>query len=556
MRYSVVIPYRDRPLLLNRALNSIPDREDIQIIVINNNDFPFDKECDFSREKSSVLLLQHPGGGPGGAINAAWGSIQGRLTLFLDADDCFAPGAFDVFDEYSDGMHDMVFFKSDSIDLSTGKKAGRHRAYNAVIDRYFKTYEERELRYRFGPRWAKLYRTTFLKENGIEMGEGAGGDALFSAVAGYYAGLIAVSDRVVYVISANGMVPSFTERFSADDRFNKYCMYIRKHVFLKEHGVYIADPVHIFVLKALLRYGFREANRYLVLAKDSKVSFLHICITRFKHFCGIDTLHNILRPLRHKSDKLYFEVHVTDHCNLNCASCSHFSSIAEEHFCNLDVFKRDMKRMRELFAPEEVRRITLLGGEPLLHPQLPDFIRITAELFPKSILQLITNGILLQKQTDEFWEVARNSRIRICVSRYPISLDYRQLETLLGDKRVQFKIAKASPYFRKDTVNEGSVFSAFNSWLKCQIAVRCSNLCDGKFYICSKIPYVKYFNKAFDKKVPVTERDYVDIFRPDARLEILRALKHPAPFCKHCRVDGKGSRISWSRSRKSITEWQ
>ena len=51
IKYTVIIPYRDRPLLLNKALRSIPEREDIQIIVINNNEEDFDAECDFLRER-------------------------------------------------------------------------------------------------------------------------------------------------------------------------------------------------------------------------------------------------------------------------------------------------------------------------------------------------------------------------------------------------------------------------------------------------------------------------------------------------------------------------
>ena len=36
-RYSIIIPHKNIPELLIRCLNSIPDREDIQIIVIDDN---------------------------------------------------------------------------------------------------------------------------------------------------------------------------------------------------------------------------------------------------------------------------------------------------------------------------------------------------------------------------------------------------------------------------------------------------------------------------------------------------------------------------------------
>ena len=91
----------------------------------------------------------------------------------------------------------------------------------------------------------------------------------------------------------------------------------------------------------------------------------------------------------------YLEHHLVDHCNCNCAGCSHFSPLADPWFENLEDFKRDFKKLSEM---TEVQLIRLMGGEPLLHPQVGDFLKITRELFPKSQIQLVTNGLLLKKR--------------------------------------------------------------------------------------------------------------------------------------------------------------
>jgi hypothetical protein len=90
-----------------------------------------------------------------------------------------------------------------------------------------------------------------------------------------------------------------------------------------------------------------------------------------------------------------FDVHLTDHCNLNCAGCNHFSPLCREgRFADLGVFARDMGRMSALFA-DRSPIVHLLGGEPMLHPDVEKFLPIARAAFPKSVIQIVTNGLLL-----------------------------------------------------------------------------------------------------------------------------------------------------------------
>ena len=42
------------------------------------------------------------------------------------------------------------------------------------------------------------------------------------------------------------------------------------------------------------------------------------------------------------------DIHLVDHCNLKCKSCTHFSSIADEFFLDIDEFEKDMRRLSKL----------------------------------------------------------------------------------------------------------------------------------------------------------------------------------------------------------------
>lgn len=87
-------------------------------------------------------------------------------------------------------------------------------------------------------------------------------------------------------------------------------------------------------------------------------------------------------------------IHITDHCNLSCELCCHSAQFVEgEVFTDFSVFQRDMQRMRELVP--NICQLTLLGGEPLLHPMLSEFMSCARKNYPFARVVLVTNGILL-----------------------------------------------------------------------------------------------------------------------------------------------------------------
>jgi len=46
------------------------------------------------------------------------------------------------------------------------------------------------------------------------------------------------------------------------------------------------------------------------------------------------------------------------------------------------------------------KNLTLIGGEPLIHPRIYDIIRTARQYFPKTRIEIATNGLLLGKKPD------------------------------------------------------------------------------------------------------------------------------------------------------------
>lgn len=125
----------------------------------------------------------------------------------------------------------------------------------------------------------------------------------------------------------------------------------------------------------------------------------------------------ILETLKIKPALSYLEVHLVDHCNLNCKGCDHFCPIADKWFADSNSYARDLQQIRKLFS--RIYQICLLGGEPLLHPKIADFLFITRSCFPKADIRIMTNGILLDSMPDSFWDACRETHTWIIFDVYP-----------------------------------------------------------------------------------------------------------------------------------------
>ena len=128
--YSVIVPYRDKYELFIKAVDSIPDRVDIQIIIVDNAQKKIEKSKIPVKDIANICyVVSSPTRGAGGARNEGLKHVEGKYLLFLDADDYFASDAFCAFDRYLDESYDIVFFKSTSVKLGTGEESNRHKTY-------------------------------------------------------------------------------------------------------------------------------------------------------------------------------------------------------------------------------------------------------------------------------------------------------------------------------------------------------------------------------------------------------------------------------------------
>lgn len=257
--------------------------------------------------------------------------------------------------------------------------------------------------------------------------------------------------------------------------------------------------------------------------------------------------------------KLKLELDIVEHCNLNCKGCDHFSPIAKENYLDINTFIRDIKRISDLTnLGENIEELTMLGGEPLLHPNLLNFNNNARRLLPFAPISIITNAICLPNMNETFWLNCHDNNIHIKITKYPIKINYAKIEQMAKKYNVKLSffnnknILKTSYKIPLDL--KGQQDPRLN-FLNCHHANNCIFLRNGKIYTCTIAPNIHHFNEYFDTNIPLTNRDSIDIYKVKSLEEILQFVSKPIPFCKFCNVKNRSYGHKWNISSKDINEW-
>lgn len=252
------------------------------------------------------------------------------------------------------------------------------------------------------------------------------------------------------------------------------------------------------------------------------------------------------------------EFHVVEHCNLNCKSCIHFSPLAEKSCISIWAFRNDVKKMAEITSGN-VKEIHILGGEPLLHPEINRILKITRNYFKVSEIKLISNGILVLSRKENFWQIMKSNNIHLSITKYPLDINYQKISYLTKKYGIKYSFYAPSKensqwHFPLDlTGSQNEQYSYDN----CRKGNNCTNIniIKGKLYMCPICSNIKYFNKYFKKDCKVEYSDYLKLNEIKNADEIKEFLSKPTPFCKYCNIDARSFDNKWDISKKEIEEW-
>lgn len=256
--------------------------------------------------------------------------------------------------------------------------------------------------------------------------------------------------------------------------------------------------------------------------------------------------------LGRKPRLFHFEIHVTDHCNLNCKGCGHFSNLAKPSFIEADAFEADVSAMSSIFDLEQVY---VMGGEALLHPDIANLIRIARSHLPATRLCLMTNGILVTRMDEEFWMALAETKTELLCASYPITLPTTEIDALAEKYGVALTWTEARTEFFRIPIDLEGGQDKVDSYRRCDGVGNCPIVRNGRLYPCAYAAYADVLAAKFDlKNLEVTDEDYLDITNPPSGSAAMRFMRRPIPWCEHCDFD-KFDVYEWGRSERRLDEW-
>lgn len=284
-------------------------------------------------------------------------------------------------------------------------------------------------------------------------------------------------------------------------------------------------------------------------------------------FCSVNEIENeyvYYLDISKKAVISKLEFHVCDICNLNCKGCSHFAPVFERReggYVTTDNFAKQAGLLSQKFA--NIFRFRLMGGEPFLHKNLDAFVEMSRKALPYTHLEIVTNGLILQKVPEYIWSSIRKNRAVLNISLYPPTFNIKnELEEFLSEKEIEYSFGSGLEQY-----NEYGIIEEFHKCFteykihdpqissKQCMGSKCHYLREGRISKCALPLLSKYLNEYYGKNYMVEARDFVcledDGISP---WEMVNILENATPFCAYC-TEGKPERFLWEVGKHQFADY-
>lgn len=252
-------------------------------------------------------------------------------------------------------------------------------------------------------------------------------------------------------------------------------------------------------------------------------------------------------------------IFITDNCNLKCLGCMQSCDrITDPYYMDIKEFQNYLKILQQhefTIHGEKISTINLTGGDPLTHPQWKNFCKMIHKYIPNMLIDISTNGLLLNKLTDdELIQLNREYRVTFQLSIYSdknLIKMYRKIIQRLNNLDVHFTFGGNSHFFfsKQDKINQQENF--YKGYQE-----QCKVLLDNQNYV------ILYKNKIYNcwKDINILQKDnhlnddayYLNCNTPT---ELFQNKEHQlCDICRKCFGSGGEEFILWQHHNKDVNK--
>lgn len=280
-KYGIVIPHYNSSKLLRRMISSIPERDDLQIVVVDDCSKSEEVETlkGLSHQNLQIVLMEH-NHGAGFARNEGLKRISSEWVTFVDSDDMFVKNAFEVLDDYVELDYDLLCYYVKAINDKTKKELKNVLKSESSVRSFFerKTPKNENLfRYRNNVCWNKLVRTDFLKKYHIDFEAcEVNNDVLYTLRIGMHIEKFLIIPKELYLWMENS--ESMTRKKRSIEREYKFYLQAQKrngffrYLGLNHYPFYRSNL--LYFLYFMKKRGFVDTLRFFRIchAKREEIS--------------------------------------------------------------------------------------------------------------------------------------------------------------------------------------------------------------------------------------------------------------------------------------------
>lgn len=223
---------------------------------------------------------------------------------------------------------------------------------------------------------------------------------------------------------------------------------------------------------------------------------------------------------------------ITSMCNLNCTNCSVFCGLREPYYITVEEFKNQLKQLTSIVP---VSFISFCGGEPMLHPQFMDLCKEVFNQLPNCFLQIITNGSLLNKLSDEDLLYLSKYKVSFAITLYP-KIKYINIVQEFEEKcksifpNIELSFKGIRPYFGKYDYNFEGTNDPDDFYYLCEKSHQCHSfvIFKNRIYNCCIAPDYNAIG------LPKDDADSIPINDLKSYEELLNFGNHSYSSCKYC----------------------
>ncbi len=239
-----------------------------------------------------------------------------------------------------------------------------------------------------------------------------------------------------------------------------------------------------------------------------------------------------------------FELHVVEHCNLRCTACCNMSPYLAERTLSVEHIEAMCTTMA---AQLDVDVFKVMGGEPLLHPQITEVLHAIRRTGISKTVRLFTNGLLLHTKDDDFWAALDE----LTISNYssapvkPALLASIQEKARAHDVVLNVKpVTEFSEVMRGDREHDPAEVQRV--YAGCWLRHRCLVVRNDTFYMCTRAAYADEYHRDIahgahpDDHAEALASDGVPLSTPDLGAALVEYLNRSEPLasCRFCHGGG------------------